>query len=1034
MVDLPRPDFGLVTAEAPRSSVSGDIFKTAPQQSIAPGLAALGEGVNALAVKAAENKATSDLRSATLGPDGLPQKPDDVLILGDAGKAYQHAIETGASTILKNTIGPALTDLHQQYPNDPQGFQIAYQNFADGLKAKYPGQIGLDAFDTASQMGMRHYASIVATKAAQGIENTKQGYLTAITDSERLLQQMALNGQEGTADFAKAMADVGGARAKLVDNPAFGYSSEKAASDAQISAQRIRILSVQGKIQGWRDRGEKTYDQIDAELERLRDDPKSTLSASENWQLYNAGVARLTATSQQQQAAAGAIRVTTDRFEHAFADPQAPKPTRDQIDELAQKAIKNGASDAYFRLKAMSDSYRTLSSMTGLTPAQKAQMIVGPQAMGANVGDRTFNPSSPDTYLDRTKSMENPSGDPTKRSPTGATGDFQFTNGTAAQYGLTDPTNPGASREAARRLAIDNAASLKSTLGRDPTEAEVYLAHQQGAAGAAALLQHPEMNAVQALATYAYKGDLAKADQAIRVNGGNPTMTAAQFAQKWTGRYNGATASPIPYTPQQIADNPIIASTYIQFAQRDAAKVAETGRAMGNAIVSAYEGGFKPSVPELAAFRQYAAQVPDQLGDLSRKVEMTAAAHEQARGVAPSAAGGASIITAADAYATANPSIGAAQAAGILRRQIDGEHQRFTTDPFAWSYNNGLSPHAPRSLDLANPNASAAELQSRAATLAHMPPAAGQSFSLLRPGELDAVKEMVANGTTDQKIGFLTSLARSGAPEPALKATLAQLGSDSATRSLAVASAVARDAPETAKNVLVGQALLKENPKLAPREAESATAYWKALPGSDFPVPAVRDAVMSASAAVYAKYSADANDVSGKLNQDRLTQAINDVTGGVLTFRGSKILAPWAKADDAKLDAALHSLTDQDMFGAITQDGQPFPAAALQTRRLGTSGAWRLQSYQDGRYLIYSGDGENRRFIQRNKFDARDPGGPFVLDLGSKRIGVETSSPRVAVGLTPPALEPIVAPGDLVPTKSTLPVSTEMGQAGKGIW
>ena len=61
MANLPIPDFGLTTAEAPRSSVSGDIFRTAPQQSIAPGLAALGEGVDALAVKAAESQARQDL-------------------------------------------------------------------------------------------------------------------------------------------------------------------------------------------------------------------------------------------------------------------------------------------------------------------------------------------------------------------------------------------------------------------------------------------------------------------------------------------------------------------------------------------------------------------------------------------------------------------------------------------------------------------------------------------------------------------------------------------------------------------------------------------------------------------------------------------------------------------------------------------------------------------------------------------------------------------------------------------------------------
>jgi hypothetical protein len=132
---------------------------------------------------------------------------------------------------------------------------------------------------------------------------------------------------------------------------------------------------------------------------------------------------------------------------------------------------------------------------------------------------------SPD-YMARTAYIESKM-DPTAVSPTGASGLFQFTKGTARQYGLTDPTDPVASSDAAARLAADNKKSLTAALGREPTDPELYLAHQQGAGGAAKLLSNPNARA----------GDLV-GDQAVRVNGGNPNMKAGEFANLWISKYN----------------------------------------------------------------------------------------------------------------------------------------------------------------------------------------------------------------------------------------------------------------------------------------------------------------------------------------------------------------------------------------------------------------------------------------------------------------------------------------------------------------
>lgn len=140
--------------------------------------------------------------------------------------------------------------------------------------------------------------------------------------------------------------------------------------------------------------------------------------------------------------------------------------------------------------------------------------------------------------------------DPNAVNPaSGATGLMQFMPGTAKQYKLDDPTDPRASINAAAQLAADNKRALSKRLGREPTDAELYLAHQQGAGGAGALLTRPNDNAVDIL-TDVYDGDRQLAEKAVTQNGGNFDMTGAQFAEQWTSKYDSlqvADGGEIPY-------------------------------------------------------------------------------------------------------------------------------------------------------------------------------------------------------------------------------------------------------------------------------------------------------------------------------------------------------------------------------------------------------------------------------------------------------------------------------------------------------
>lgn len=135
-------------------------------------------------------------------------------------------------------------------------------------------------------------------------------------------------------------------------------------------------------------------------------------------------------------------------------------------------------------------------------------------------------------------------GDARAKNPnSSASGLFQFINSTARQYGLNDPFDAVASSDAAARLTRDNARHLTRVLGRAPNPAELYLAHQQGAGGAARLLSNPNRRAADVVGA-----------QAVRLNGGREDMTAGEFANLWLSKAGGAFNSLTggDYTPPSV--------------------------------------------------------------------------------------------------------------------------------------------------------------------------------------------------------------------------------------------------------------------------------------------------------------------------------------------------------------------------------------------------------------------------------------------------------------------------------------------------
>ncbi|QEE37930.1 MULTISPECIES: phage tail tape measure protein [unclassified Methylobacterium] len=130
-----------------------------------------------------------------------------------------------------------------------------------------------------------------------------------------------------------------------------------------------------------------------------------------------------------------------------------------------------------------------------------------------------------------------------RKSSAGAAGLFQFMPKTwQNMYGTRDvDTDITAQIKAFQTFTDRNAGSFRSNMGREATPEELYLMHQQGAAGSMALLRAGSGSALDAL-TGAYGGNADAARSAITGNGGRADMAADEFIALIQRKFRSAQA------------------------------------------------------------------------------------------------------------------------------------------------------------------------------------------------------------------------------------------------------------------------------------------------------------------------------------------------------------------------------------------------------------------------------------------------------------------------------------------------------------
>lgn len=550
---------------------------------------------------------------------------------------------------------------------------------------------------------------------------------------------------------------------------------------------------------------------------------------------------------------------------------------------------------------------------------------------------------APLEWLLKVASIES-GGNPSARSPSGKHfGLFQFGDDAAKDVDLQDRLNPRENAVGMGRRYFMLEKQLTDALGRKPSGGEVYLAHQQGGNGAIKLLSSPDEKAVDVV---------GRAE--VLQNGGNPDMTAAQFANRWTGQFDGSDyqADRANLTPEMEDRLRRDAQSQLGYYLKKDITNIENARALGKPV--------DRSVIEATATkaREYGmGEVSDDLmafADIQGNVQTFAL-----QGLSDQKA-------TIDSFAP-NGVLQKPEDAPLLAEYMkvyDTKVKAVKDNP--WGYYEQMGVIQPvKPLDYSGELPLIQSLDARREQIRQVNEIehGAVPLPLLTPQELDQIKVGYDSDNPDAAIKGITMLGQSMSLEER-RATARAAGK----KYPVLGAALAHGDTDIAKKILLGSKLEALSSKGKVRESLADTIDGKIVGGEQ------TDAALEAATGYYTQLQAEKGILS---EDDPDTKVIKDVVrdmfgetveldnGDTFSFKGKD----GEYVSEVALQDAVDSLTDdnlKEMFGALPRsaDGEEVTAAYIR-RNIS------LQAEGDGFYVGVE-DG--------NRLETPD-GKPYVFDM-----------------------------------------------------
>lgn len=592
--------------------------------------------------------------------------------------------------------------------------------------------------------------------------------------------------------------------------------------------------------------------------------------------------------------------------------------------------------------------------------------------------------------------------------------------------------DPEENAKAFANLAKTKIATFQAKYNRPPTPAEFYLIHQQGEGGLDAHLRNPTAPAWQSMYSTAegqQKGQ-AWAKRAIWGNvpddlkpifGSVENITSQQFTGLWTNRVNrgieraggaptgpGAVVTPGAGTgaggtvqsPGQVAADQ---ETFVK--NTEAAWTHKGKQLAADGLID--EKNF-------ATYQAAAALKAQKTGDMGFLQDVLS--HKA----------GAEILAAAPTETAArqaflNAQIEEAKAKGVnvpsidttikmVQKRWDDEDKMAKENPGLWAVRyqgakppEALSPEKPA--DLPRQLAQRAALGASAAQVRGVP-----LSSVLDDAEVTHFNAAMDVADANGRATLMGALV-AGIRDPAQRsATMAKLQGNDTSRKVQMMAGVIQQKGDigTATDILRGQGIADK--QFDPRQqaayeggagqrkgGAAAVAsegfekdLAKTLPSTGFTVDVANadngpiQTMREAAIALYKYKAFQANDPL--YNPQRLKDAVNQVTGGMVDHNGTSVLAPTRGMNQDYFNRLVWSIGDQELANVVKPDGTPLKAADLHN-----SGNTRLIAFGDGKYWVQTGAPGQYAMAQSTPFDTQPPR-PFVLDLSNRPVPPEWKS------------------------------------------
>lgn len=979
MARLPTVSNRTAIFQGPQSAVSGAAAAN-PYMQIADAMGTIGTKLEEQSVIKAEQDGADAVYRDENGTLQMDQRSN----WSKSGQAYNRAAQQSYAARISGDIRSKGQELFNSAQGDVSAFNASWKGFGDQLLSDTPKEYRGPLKTMLETEGSRLGLGVSEQKRKRDLSVFENDIKTEIQFLDNDMAALARAGGTATPDYLEKQGQLQSLYKELVDNPEFTVSEKQAQMELQRVESRHMSEAVVGQIDKTLATGGVKAAQQDAE--RILTDEKLHLSPAERRQYAGLAEERIRGFVAEQKVALKPIQDQATNFKKLLE--QGVGIDNPSIDTTIATLARGGDVAGALDLQAKRRAAQTVQQFNLASPEARVSALERGRAAASGINLPNSTNRGGGSLFDLIDKTEGGGNYSTlfahAQRPGGAFAGVdvrQMTIGQLDQF--ANQYGPWVRNELARQ---GQKPRIATPMGRHQIVNSTLqaAAKEMGLSSDTVFSEDVQDAIAMHIADKALSGPKTMKGKIDALRGqweGFKNVSDANLSAAITSYENGdrSALTATSGTGSRQTVNADVIKSYREGVTSDA-------KESWSELKDGISKGIPPAAGELSLLSRQLSVIDDP--KFRREVTdylSSDAAASMFAGMPPQQAS--AIIDELKVDAGDGATVAQQQILEAAERTANRTAEALKNDPIGYAAERQWAQRVPDLDVAAGPDAVGSAFAARQQTV-DLLQARGlvqPGTSALRPADKTVLSQVMTQGTPGEQAALFGAMSKSLSPQT-YRATMTALAGDANSRTSASAGALYQYNPQVAEGVLRGQALLKENPNYAPKKTDDNQASIDdILPPQAFGsgLEASRQMLLDSARARYADLSNTAGDTSGEFNRERMTQAVNEVTGGMIDFNGQSIIAPRYGMVQEDFDSTIKNLPNSALSGAITSEGQQITASDL--RRYG-----RLRAVGEGRYLLEFGLKNAPTYamskpITADNMSARAGGGPFILDLRGER-------------------------------------------------